>query len=195
MRVVGLDPAFANFGMVAADLRLSGAPGARVTPVAMSLVQTKGEGKDRVGFKSSENLARFREIHKALSAFLQTHRPELVFAEVPSGAQNANAAMALGGAVGILASIQQPIIEVSPLEVKRLFTQKQEAVPKAVIRAWAYERWPEAQWIIHGGKRTLKNEHLADALATIEAGLQTPTFQQLMALMSRMPAQRVRIRK
>jgi Holliday junction resolvasome RuvABC endonuclease subunit len=181
MRVIGLDPAFANFGMVAGVLESSRAAWA-FKPTAMRLLQTQGDGKKREVRKSSENLRRARELHEGLCAFLDEHPPELVFVEVPSGAQNANAAMGLGIAVGILGSIKAPIIEVAPIEIKRLFTPRQEIVPKARIIKWAYDAWPQAPWLTHGGRRTLNNEHLADACATVVAGLVTPTFKQLLAL-------------
>lgn len=181
MKVVGLDPAFANFGMVAGGLFLHGETWA-FRPGAMLLVKTKGGGKKREVRKSSENLTRGQELHKELHNFLDAHQPRLVFVEVPSGAQNANAAAGLGLAVGILASIRVPIIEVAPMEIKRLFTARQKAVPKSQVMKWAYDCWPGAPWLTHGGKRVLDNEHLADACAAVVAGVRTPTFLQLMAL-------------
>jgi len=181
MIVVGLDPAFANFGMVAGELT-NHRSNWEFNPHMMQLITTTGGGKQRVVRKSSESLERGRVLHQALHEFLGKQKPDLVFVEVPSGAQNANAAAGLGIAIGVLASIRQPIIEVAPIEVKRLFTSKRQTVSKAQVIHWAFKEWPKAPWLTHGGKRTLNNEHLADACATIAAGVLTPTFKQIVAM-------------
>lgn len=186
MKVVGLDPAFANFGMVAGGLFQLGT-GWVFRPGAMELMTTQGAGGQRVVRKSSETLERGQQLHRGLHNFLHAHKPELVFVEVPSGAQNSAAAAGLGVAIGVLASIHVPIIEVAPMEIKRLFTNRKEKVPKKTVISWAYACWPGAEWITTNGKRTLANEHLADACATVVAGIKTPTFLQLMAMMSSKP--------
>lgn len=199
MRVVGLDPALRNFGMVAADLHASSSNWL-IDVVDMSLVQTDGDGKQRVVRKSSENLRRGREVYTGLTSFLAQHNPSMVFVEVPSGAQSAAASMSLGLAVGILASITHPVIEVSPVEVKQLFAAKRAAVSKSTVMDWAFSGWPNAPWhrykragkilgknkvvkaVWNAGDYMQENEHLADALATIQAGISTPTFKQLLAM-------------
>ncbi len=189
MKVVGLDPAFANFGMVAGRL-LCSAGHWSFHPTEMQLLQTKGSPKKtRVVRKSSESLARAQELSKGVMSFLAAHQPELVFVEVPSGAQNANAAMGLGVAVGILGAIRAPIIEVAPPEIKALFTSRRETVPKERVMAWAYKCWPDAPWNTFGKdkRRTNDNEHLADACAAVEAGVKTPAFQQAAALFAHNP--------
>ena len=199
MRVVGLDPALRNFGMVAADLHPSAGTWL-IDVVAMGLLQTEGDGAKRAVRKSSENLRRGREVFTGMTAFMAQHNPAMVFVEVPTGAQSAAAAIGLGIAVGVLTSITIPVIEVAPSEVKGLFTTKVAAVPKARIMDWAFNGWPEAPWhrytragkIVgkggvvkaawNAGDYMAENEHLADALATIQAGIATPTFKQLLAM-------------
>lgn len=182
MKVVGLDPAFANFGMVAGHLGTSDGEW-QFHPMDMELLQTQGEPKKtRVTRKSSETLRRSQELNQGLRSFLDKVHPDVVFVEVPSGAQNANAAMGLGVAVGVLGSITVPVFEVAPTEIKALFTNRRESVPKQRVMEWAYKLWPDAPWMVHGGRRTLANEHLADACAAVVAGVRTPMFQQAWAM-------------
>ena len=68
------------------------------------------------------------------------------------------------------------LIEVSSLEVKKSSVGKKTA-SKEEMRQWAYEKWPDAPWLKHGGKLVQKNEHLADALASVEAGIRTEQFK------------------
>jgi len=183
MRIVGLDPAFANFGMVSGSLLRLRTDKWAITINTMLLLQTeKLSGKKSSMRVSSDVLRRAQEIHTGLHEFLEEHRPELVFAEVPSGAQSAAAGQALGVAVGVLGSIRVPLIEVTPMEVKRLFTARRESIPKEHITAWAIKHWPDAPWLKTHGKLVKKNEHLADACATIQAGVGTDTFKQLLAM-------------
>lgn len=177
-QVIGIDPAFANMGLVSASIDLS-KPEAPLTIKRMELIRTEAQGGKQVR-KSSEDLRRAVELHRGLQAFIEgAGTVHAVFAEVPSGAQDAKAARALGIATGVLASVPIPIIEVAPIEVKRLFSTK-GPVSKQQVIDWAVKQWPGASWLTHNGKRTLNNEHLADALATIVAGMKTPAFQQMV---------------
>lgn len=179
-QVIGIDPAFSNMGLVAADVDLSKPDTPGITVKRMELIRTEAQGGKTVR-KSSEDLRRAIELHQGLQAFIAAAGVvHAVFAEVPSGAQDAKAARALGIATGVLASVPIPIIEVAPIEVKRLFATKGPVSKQQVIE-WAVKRWPSAPWLMHQGRRTLNNEHLADALATIVAGMKTPAFQQMAA--------------
>lgn len=178
-KVIGIDPAFANMGLVEAVLDMKG-PKPSIEVVRMELVKTESQDRKTVR-KSSDDLRRAIHLHRSLQDFIRSAGTvHMVFAEVPSGAQDAKAARALGIATGVLASVPGMIIEVAPIEIKRLFATK-GPVSKQQVIDWAVKRWPAAPWLTHMGRRTLNNEHLADALATIEAGLQTPEFKQLMA--------------
>jgi hypothetical protein len=87
--------------------------------------------------------------------------------------------------IGLLAGVKQPVISVTPTEVKVAATNNKNAT-KADMIQWATAKHPKANW------RTVKrsgeivftdaNEHLADALAAIYAGLQTPEFRTACAV-------------
>ncbi len=180
-RAIGIDMALANMGLVAVDI-----DGERVTCCDLTLVSTENQ-KGKAIRASSDDLRRASELYAALTGYARQHGASIAFAEVPSGSQSATAARALGIAVGVLACCPIPVIQVAPMEVKRIVQSNPKAkVSKEEIIAWARKRWPDANWLTHKSRGAVvynnSNEHLADALATIIAGLATPQFQQLRLL-------------
>lgn len=197
IRAIGIDAAFAHMGFCRVVIRqspkVSGVrfPGdLSIDCTDLRLVSTESENR-KVVRKSSDGLRRAQELHAALQEYAEG--AQFAFVEVPhGGALSAAAARAMGMAVGILASCPIPIIEVSPMEVKMAVTgsRKGAQASKAEIIQWAFKLWPSAPWMLHksNGKTFKKgdlqngNEHLADALAIVVAGIQTPEFQRLLAL-------------
>jgi hypothetical protein len=202
IRAIGIDAAFANMGLARVRIVPPRWPGAdrrdpQVFCEELQLVSTESQAGKTVR-KSSDSLRRAIELHRALHAFIGD--AQVIFAEVPSGAQSAAAAQALGIAVGILASSPIPIIEVNPQETRFVVAGSKRKVTKDEAIQWAIKHWPDAPWVRHAkagrvigkNKKLISswkagdpqncNEHLADAMATIAAGIKTPAFQQLMAL-------------
>lgn len=201
IRAIGIDAAFANMGLARVEIDPRGGTiwSQSIRCVDLKLVGTEAQNKKTVR-KSSDDLRRAIELHRALHDYIRD--AQVIFAEIPSGAQSAAAAKYLGAALGILASSPIPIIEVSPLESRMVVSgAKSQGVSKEQVVAWAAKNWPDAPWLRHSkagrvtgkGGRVLAtwkagdlqkpNEHLADAMATIAAGTKTPAFQQLMALL------------
>jgi len=182
--VIGIDAAFANMGLARAEIIIDKG---QLVIVGKDLRLVSTERRDKkVVRKSSDDLRRAKTLVEQMQYFTQT--ATIAFAEVPSGSQSASAARALGIAVGVLGACTVPLIEVSPMEVKRLFSPDgKRKVPKTEIIAWAMKQWPHLPWCQHRGKPTLDNEHLADALATIVAGTRTPEFKQAMAFNHAIP--------
>jgi len=176
MKVIAIDAAFANMGLAAASIK-----NGKVLCHDLLLVSSEREDK-KVVRKSSDDLRRARLLVTELARWVDRHKPQIAFAEVPSGSQSASAARALGIAVGVIASCSVPVIEVSPMEVKRLFGAGKKGATKEQIIEWAVKQWPQANWKRFQGRITQNNEHLADAMAVVMAGMKTPAFQQLMSL-------------
>ena len=185
--VAGLDPALANFGIArlwldleTLDLRLDR---------FRTIVTEKRAGKGKAIRQNSDDLRRARELHDGLHEELKGCT--VVFAEIPSGAQHARSALGFGVAVGVLASCKLPLFEVMPLETK-LGSVGSKTADKPDIIAWAAERYPQASWLRYeadtrGKKPHLKgdlhadNEHVADAIAIVHAGIRLPEFKQSLA--------------
>lgn len=181
VKAVAIDMAFSNMGLAHVDLIVV-KDGISILGRDLRLVSTEREDHKEVR-KSSDDLRRAGILHQTLTDFVDDSCATIAFAEVPSGSQSASAARALGIAVGVLGSCPVPIIEVSPMEVKKLFSPNgKRKVPKTEIIAWAVKQWPRLPWLKHAGKLTLANEHLADAMAVVVAGISTPAFKQLLAI-------------
>jgi Holliday junction resolvasome RuvABC endonuclease subunit len=183
MLVIGIDAAFANMGLASATIGMRAGRPAILSCDNLHLITTEVEAKKQVRV-SSDELRRAVLLHDGLKEWIARCNPVLAFAEIPSGSQSASAARCLGIAVGVLASCSVPIVEVSPMDVKRYFSTK-GTVSKDQIIAWAADRWPDAPWLRTKRKGAMEltksNEHLADAMATIAAGLNTAEFKQLLA--------------
>lgn len=180
IQVLGLDPAFAAFGVVEAELDIATL---EITIRDMHLIKTeKQAGK---GYRvSSDNLRRAREISTALKQYYPDNY--LIFSEIPQGSQSAKACTALGIAVGIVASGPLPIVEVTAFEVKKEAVGKKTASKKEMID-WATNLHPEASWLTKKQKGDISfindNEHLADAVGVIHAGIKTAQFQQVLSML------------
>jgi len=191
IQALGIDPAFANVGF--ARVLVEWKPGDQnpsIHVLGFCLVQTKGESKTKQVRKSSDDLRRAQELYRAMTE--QTKGISLAFAEIPSGAQSAAAAKALGIALGVMACCPVALIQVSPGEVKRVVSGSRVVkTSKDQMIKWAMSKWPAAPWLRLGnkpdGRILASNEHLADAMAIITAGLQTPEFQQLRSIHNALP--------
>lgn len=178
LRVMGIDAAFSNCGI--AKGRIGHLSGQLESIDSLTLIKTEADKSKQVR-KSSSDMARAKVLYQGLSMAIEP--PCIIFAEIPSGTQSARASWALGIAVGVMAAIncEHQIIQVTAREVKLASVGSQKASKKEMI-AWAHDKHPSANWLLHGGKLTLANEHLADAIACIYAGMQTDEFQRYLSM-------------
>lgn len=182
LTVLGIDAAFSNMGLARMSVESRG--GHIIDVESLCLVCTEGQHKKEVR-KSSDDLRRARELHDAL--IRECGGTFLAMAEVPSGSQSSRASWSLGIAVGILAGCPVPVIQVSQLEVKLASVGKKTASKDEMIE-WARSLYPHANWLTHRGKLTKSNEHLADAIATVHAGVRTETFKLLCSAQPHKPS-------
>lgn len=180
INVVGFDAAFANFGIAHATVDLDTHD---VEVEHLNLIETKAD-KSKTVRKNSDDMRRASLVHKAMLEACEGKA--VAFAEVPTGSQSARASWSLGIAVGLLAACPLRIIELSPSEVKLNSVGIKTATKQEMID-WAVREYPNANWLMRKSKGVMvpknANEHLADAVAVIRAGVQNPQFQQLMELM------------
>lgn len=114
---------------------------------------------------------------------------DAVFVEVPVGSQSARAMASYGVCVGILGALRSfgiPFFELTPEEVKKASVGNKNAT-KAQMIEWAVRNHPQANWPTYKehGKSIIsasKAEHMADAIAAIQAGITCQQFQQLLSL-------------
>lgn len=175
MRVIGLDPSMANLGIAIGDIDEKG----NITISDLKLVETDGQNGKTVR-KNSDDIRRCRLLYRAMHEACSYGG--LVIAEVPVGSQSSRAMASYGMCAMLLAACPRPLIEVTPNEVKLASVGSKLASKEEVID-WAFSLYPNAPWLVRNskGKKTLvkKNEHLADAIAAIHAGVQTEQFRAL----------------
>jgi Holliday junction resolvasome RuvABC endonuclease subunit len=177
--VVGLDPSLRNWGIAEAMLDLD--TGFLDTPV-LTLIETVDPIGKQVR-QNSKDLSLAKQICDVTIPIVQ--RAKVIFAEVPVGSQSSRAMCSYGVCIGVLGSIQAlgiPIVEVTATEVKKTFTGNPNAT-KAEMIAQAVLEYPNANFPRRSGKVVAKAEHVADAIAAIHAGVQTPAFLNIMRIM------------
>jgi len=151
----------------------------------ISLVKTATSTNKRVR-KNSDDLERAKKLYKGIHAFLLD--VDMVCVEIPVGSQTARAMMSYGACIGLLASVNIPMVQVTPTEVKLAGAGTKTASKQAMID-WATQRYPNAEWLTKKQKGVVSfigdNEHIADALAAIHAGVRTEQFNQAIAFYRR----------
>jgi Holliday junction resolvasome RuvABC endonuclease subunit len=178
--VAGLDPSLRNFGMVKGTVDTAQPDTFRLQQ--MALQETTAGAKTKQVRKNSDDLERARLLYRTMTEFLQG--VELVMVEVPVGSQSADGMKSYGVCLGLLSTIGLPMIQVTPTEVKLAAVGTKTASKLDMIH-WAVDKYPTASWFTRKllGKHTLtnKNEHLADAVAAVHAGMNTDEFKRLIA--------------
>lgn len=181
IKVAGLDPSLCNFGMVRGDLDLI-TGNFTITDMSLQSTESDNKNKKRVR-KNSDDLNRARLLYKGMTEFITGCG--MVFVEIPVGSQTARAMCSYGICIGVIASINTALIQVTPNEVKLAATSNKTA-SKADMINWAVGRYPDAGWIKRKSKGQMviasKNEHLADAIAAIHAGVKTDEFRYVQSI-------------
>lgn len=178
--VLGLDPSLSNIGAVKLKLTLDMDDNCRVkgfTYLDMALSETSPD-KKKTRKKNEEDRARAVEHKDFLKRMLQD--VDFVFCELPTGSQSARAMASYGIAVGLSAWIEIPFFVVSPTELKLAACKNKQATKEDMVE-WAMSQLPQGDWLWTKTKTALnKNEHMADALAAIVAGVKSDTFKKAM---------------
>lgn len=189
IRALGIDTGFANAGFCLANIDMDSD---LITPFDIQLVQTTKIKKvdidalpfellvkdNKKGLQSYDDFIRIRKVVKKLRELEKG--VDVVMTEMPStGAINHNAAKALAYALAIMAFPEKPVIQIQPRQVKLNFLGDENATKREMI-VEAHRRHPDLQWL--GDKRGLfdKNEHMADAIAVLYAGIQTEQFERYL---------------
>lgn len=175
-----MDPSFSNWGIARGLLDLDTGV---LESVELDLCSPEISKTKQVR-QNSHDLARTTQLAK--TALLHGRWAKAVFVEVPVGSQSARAMASYGACVGILGSLAAEgiqIIEVTPTETKQALAGKKTASKAEMIEA-AIAYYPEANWPRQGNRIVAgKAEHMADAIAAIHAGVNTPLFQNLLQLL------------
>ena len=189
IRVVGFDPSLRNWGVSKGILTMNGpgvSPTLTINEVAViQPVLNKGKQvrQNSLDLESANQLA--------LGAIAYAKDAQAIFVEVPVGSQSARAMASYGVCVGVLGALRAmgiPFFEVTPQEVK-MSTVGKATASKVEMIEWAMTNHPQANWPTYQQKgETLvseaKAEHMADATAAIQAGINTTSFKQTLHLIA-----------
>jgi Holliday junction resolvasome RuvABC endonuclease subunit len=181
MKIVGIDPSLRNFGIVKAELDIENMS-FKVTD--MRLVESESNSKkEKVVRKNSDDLRRAKLLHEGFVEACQG--ASFAFVEVPVGSQSARAMASYGICVGVLAACPIAMIQVTPSEVKLAGTGYKTATKDEMIES-AVNAHPYAPWLTRKVKGNLEllssNEHLADAVFSIQAGIRTDEFKGIISM-------------
>ena len=179
IRIIGCDPAIRNFGFAIAMLN----------PETMEfriedlvLVKTEDEAGKQVR-KNSDDIRRAKMLYDGMAAICKG--ASFMIAEVPVGSQSARAMASYGICCGVLAACPVPLVQVNPTEVKLAAVGSKHAAKEEMIE-WATGKFPDAPWRMRKSKGVMvptnDNEHLADAVAAIHAGLQTSQVRTALSM-------------
>lgn len=187
VKVVGLDPALSNLGIAIARVNIRTM---EIIVDDLRLVQTDADNKNsKTVRKNSDDLRRARLLYEGMVEACDG--VSFAIAEVPVGSQSSRAMASYGVCLGLLAACPVPIVQVQPTETK-LASVGSKTASKAEMIEWAMGKHPSAPWIMRKFNGRMepvdKNEHLADAIAAIEAGIRTDQFKQATALLKAMKA-------
>ena len=180
---VGLDPSLSNFGAAKMELTFdSRGKVASYKLLDVALSETSPD-KKKTRRKNEEDRARAVEHTRFLKDFLKD--TDIVFCELPVGSQSARPMASYGICIGVTSAIELPFYVVSPADVKLAACKDKQATKEQMVE-WATKRFPNANWKKGRSKAIgTKNEHMADALAAIVAGVKTEQFKQAFTFLSR----------
>ena len=131
---------------------------------------------------SSDTIVRCKKTHDFIHEWINHERPMIIFAETPSGSQSSSAMKSYGATCMLIASMKPSPIEVTPTEVKVASVGTKTASKKEMIE-WVHNKYPNVQWDKNkDGSLKNKNEHMADAIAIVYAGIKTNDFERVKQL-------------
>jgi Holliday junction resolvasome RuvABC endonuclease subunit len=172
-KILGIDMAFRNVGLVVAELDEGHALGFK--PVHVECMRTKSEGKKRrFTYKAEEDMFACQQIGRKIESLIWEHEVAAVAAEIPTGSQSARAAKLLGLSTGIISTIAIYEKEVMFDWVfpndwhKHLFNKT--AVTKQEAIDWVDGNWSDFAWPTKNSKGDINEglqEHLADAMGVL----------------------------
>jgi Holliday junction resolvasome RuvABC endonuclease subunit len=185
IKVVGHDPSIRNWGIAVGSFSLD-----TQKLVIESVHVTNPElSKGKQVRQNSLDIESAVQLYRQAAALVQD--AHAVFIEVPVGSQSARAMASYGICVGVLGALRAngiPFFELTPTEIKLAGPGHKTATKQDMIR-WAMETHPEAHWPTyrhrgHDAISEAKAEHMADAVATIHAGVSCNAFQQMLPLLA-----------
>jgi crossover junction endodeoxyribonuclease RuvC len=174
MRILGLDPGFANLGWCVAIYE----PVVRLSVVSMGCIETKKDS--RKVLVSVDNVKRAQLITRKLKWLIWeladdewVRQVDAIAVEAMSFPRNASSAAKMSLAWGVISAVSGlwdiPLIQTSPQDIKEAVTGSRKA-SKALMETTLSERYPEVLKLLEDTPAS-RREHPYDALGAIVASL------------------------
>lgn len=185
VKIAALDLALTHAGMALLEVPAQ----AHITEKDVKVIKTHlvvtERQKTKQVFQNSDDLRRLKDVYFHVKSYVS--EADIVIAEIPSGAQNARAALTFGAVLGMLSTIEKPLIQVQKID-RGMVVAGRKSVSKLEVIEWATKHWPDANWKTRKLKGeavfTNDNEHVADALAIAVAGTRNSQWQALAGMSS-----------
>jgi Holliday junction resolvasome RuvABC endonuclease subunit len=181
IKIAGLDGSLRNFGIAKMEYDIgSGA----LSVLDLKLIETEKEQTKKMR-ASSDTFERAKKLAAEANEF--TKDCIITFAEVPFGGKSYDAVLGFGIVIGIYAGLDVVPEEVAPAQTKIAAVGTRTASKEEMIH-WAFNLYPDAPWLTtkRGGVMvpTQKNEHLADGVGVVHAGIKLPSFRQAVQILA-----------
>ena len=178
--VLGIDPGLAFTGFAIA--RVQGRSDIIQSVQAIGLVESKVNYD--LGNKSNGQVTRAGWLNTMLSHYITEYKVDAIACEMPYLSGRAFANFAHGLTMGAIAALNIPMLLVRPQQVKAAASRKSATKRDVILWAlsrtkkdflpWPTSRTPNTLGLEFQGKQVAAYaEHLADALAAIQAGIRT----------------------
>ena len=178
MKFISIDPSLSNLGIVRGEIIKD-----NLILDSHTLVSTE-KSKNKTIRVSSDVIQRIQFLQNALRVSIEDYKPQVIFAETPSGSQSANGMLSYGISCGLIAMCNPPAIQVTPIEVKKLTVGSKTASKKDVIEYVnnKYQGFLETKR--DGSVVETRMEHIADAVCIAEAGMKTDQYKQIKSYLN-----------
>lgn len=180
MKFISIDPSLRNTALVYGVIE-----GDKIIPEGYKLVTTE-KSKDKKVRVVSGLVNRCRILREGVKEFFNKHKPDIVFAETPLGAQSFHAGVSYAVSCYLIASVEPPAIEVTPKGLKKGTVGKISASKKEIIEyvRTNYPSFALPMKTVKGKESVVvgKAEHICDAVCVAEVGIQTTQYKQIKDL-------------
>ena len=176
LKFIAIDPSLCNTAIVYGVIKKG-----KLVPKGWKIITTVKSTIKSIRV-SSDLVNRCTVINNELNSFIKEFKPKVCFAETPSGSKSHNAAISYGVSCFTIALMNPPAIQLTPVEVKKRTVGKNTAT-KNEMMSWADTNYPDFPYERNkqGALIKARMEHVCDAIAIADAGLQTDQFKQLIS--------------
>lgn len=179
MRVLGVDPGFANFGWCIVDLTPNG-----IKPITCGVIVTEKSHKRLKVLAPDDEFRRTRELAAGVENLAVEYDVRMACAEGMSSPRNAVTVRMLGYAWGVIASVCErlviPLAQVNPKQLKKKLCGRISVTDEELHRE-VFRRYPDYEAMVHCITVKARQEHAIDALGAVEACSDCEVFRTFLA--------------